>query len=65
MCLFLFDGVQLKALFAARKGQSLSVSEIRQAIQAQTNQEVKQVGSSHRVLATPVMRKACHLPWHL
>lgn len=46
-CCFLSVGVlmwtQLKTLFAARKGQSLSVTEIRQAIQAQTNQEVKQV----------------------
>jgi hypothetical protein len=34
---------ELKILSAAHRGQSLSVTEIRQAIQAQTNQVVEQV----------------------
>lgn len=39
--------VQLKKFFSSRKGQSLSVSEIRQAIQAATKQDVKQVRLHH------------------
>lgn len=66
-CCLLSVGVwmwtQLKTLFAARKGQSLSVTEIRQAIQAQTNQEVKQVctGAGNSFLCS-ITHNSLHIP---